>query len=718
VLVNTETLDRRSAIVAMLEARSVAVVGASAREGSFGEQMLRELRKGGYGGTILPVNPRYADVAGLPCVPALADLSEPPDLVMLGVPNARLEEQLQAAAARGARSAAIFASGYEAQAGERQSLLDRLAAIAKGAGMAICGGNCMGFFNLDRQLRVTGFNHPDELIPGGITFISHSGSAFSAMLHNDRSMRFNLVVSAGQELATTSADYLAYALEQPTTKAVALFIETVRDPAGFRSALDAAAARDVPVVVLKVGRAEAARDLITAHSGALAGEDGAYEALFDAHGVLRVDTLDEMADTLELLVAGRRAAAGGLAAIHDSGGERALLVDAAEANDVPLARIGEPTVGRLAAVLEEGLPPVNPLDAWGTGNNAEDIFIECMRALLDDPDTAALAFCVDLTPELVEEAGYTRVANEVFAATGKPVAVLSNLASAIHRRDAAFVRRRGIPVLEGTTTGLRAFRHLFDYRDWRARSDGQRAAGATAPVPPVAADVVERWSTRLTDGSCTPFGEAESLALLADFGVPVVEHRSVASFEGAVAAADQIGWPVALKTAVPTALHKSDAGGVHLGIRDNDALRVAYEDCAVRLGPEVTVAAMAPPGTELALGIVHDEQFGPLVLVGAGGILVEFLQDRRLALPPVDPAGARRMLDRLAMRPLLDGVRGAAPANLDAVAAAIVALAGLAVSLGDHIAALDVNPIIAGEDGCVAVDALVVPRPAPPRRPA
>jgi succinyl-CoA synthetase beta subunit len=216
----------------------------------------------------------------------------------------------------------------------------------------------------------------------------------------------------------------------------------------------------------------------------------------------------------------------------------------------------------------------------------------------------------------------------------------------------------------------------------------------------------------LTNSRGAALGEAESLALIADFGLPVVEHRSVASLEGAVAAAEEIGWPVALKTASPAALHKSDAGGVHLGITGADALRVAYEDCAARLGPEVTVAAMAAPGLELALGIVHDAQFGPLVIVGAGGLLVEFIRDRQLSLPPVDRSGARRMLDRLAMRPLLDGVRGVAPSDLDAVAEAIVALSGLAAALGDRIEALDVNPLIAGPNGCVAVDALVGPRRA------
>jgi acyl-CoA synthetase (NDP forming) len=558
------------------------------------------------------------------------------------------------------------------------------------------------------------------LEPGGIAFISHSGSAFSAMLHNDRLLRFNLVVSSGQEFVTAASEYLAYALDRPSTKVAALFIETVRDPDGFRSALATAAERDIPVVVLKVGQEEQAKELIVAHSGALAGEDGAYEALFDAYGVLRVQTLDEMADTIELLVAGRRAAAGGLAAIHDSGGERALLIDAAAATDVPLARIGEPTVARLAAVLEEGLPPVNPLDAWGTGNRAEDIFIECMHALLEDPDTAALAFCVDLTPELVEDAGYTRVANEVFAGTGKPVAVLSNLASAIDRRDAGFVRRAGIPVLEGTMTGLAAFRHLFEYRDFRARRGaaasmtGFTGYAEMGSVPPpqihgLDAATVRWWRSQLARAP-GPRAEMESLALLGDFGIPVIGSGRASSLEEALHAARNFGYPVVLKTAAPGIVHKSDVGGVVVGIADDEALARAYRDVESRLGPEVVVARMAEPGVELAVGIVRDEQFGPLVLVAAGGTLVEVLRDRRMLLPPIDRAAALRALERLSLRPLLDGVRGQPPVDRERVADAIERIGMIALAFADHMSALDVNPLIAGPNGCVAVDALIVPR--------
>jgi hypothetical protein len=205
-----------------------------------------------------------------------------------------------------------------------------------------------------------------------------------------------------------------------------------------------------------------------------------------------------------------------------------------------------------------------------------------------------------------------------------------------------------------------------------------------------------------------PLGEVEALAMLAGWGVPVVAAEEAGSLEGAVAAAGRVGWPVALKTAAPGVLHTSDVGGVRLGLADPEQLAAAYADLAGRLGPRVLVAAMAAPGVELALGVVHDPQFGPLVMVAAGGALVEVLGDRRFALPPVDARTARSMLDRPAIRPLLDGQRGAPPADLGAVADAVVRLSALAVDLGDHLAAVDVNPLVAGAHGCVAVDAMVV----------
>jgi len=685
----------------MLEARSVAIVGASVREGSVGNQSLVELLEGGFVGDVYPVNPKYHEILGLRCYPAVGDIGRPMDLAILAVGNPLLEEQLRSVAEAGARSAVIFASCYEAPRDDTPPLADRLAAIARGAGMAVCGGNCMGFANLEKGLRALGFYEPKGLRPGPVAFVSHSGSAFSALLHNDRAISFNVAVSSGLELGATVGEYIGYALSLESTRVIGLFLESIRDPAGFVEALRATNDRDVPVVALKVGKETLTRRMVTAHSGALAGEDGAYEALFEAHGVLRVQSLDEMADTLALFGSGRRAGPGGLASVHDSGGERALLVDSAAAVGVPLASISEGTTRRLTELLEPGLLPVNPLDFWGTGRDAHEVVTGCMRALLEDTDAAALAFSVDLTTEDQPDEGYIRMAEEVFPVTEKPFAMLSNFASGIDRADATRLEDAGIPVLEGTLTGLAAFRHLFDYRDHRSLP----AIEGTTPIP---LPVREHWQERLS--MADPLYESEGLSLLSDFGIPVVTVSLVGSLDDAIAAAERLGFPVALKTADRAVQHKSDVGAVRLGLEDRTSLADAYGELSASLGSAVTVAAMAPPGVEIHLGIVRDEQFGPLVLVAAGGVLVEVLSDRRLAVPPLDQARARRLIDRLEVRPLLDGVRGQPPADIDSLTRAVVALSWLAHDLGEHIEALDANPVIVGVDGCLAVDALVIPR--------
>ena len=689
----------------MLEARSVAVVGASVKEGSLGHSMVVELRRGGYEGEIYPVNPGYDEVLGLQCYPSI-DVApgDGVDLAIVGVANQRIEQTIRGAIDAGARSIVTFSSLYEEASPElgMPPLTARVAAMVREAGVPLCGGNGMGFCNETHKLRATGFATPDDLRHGPVTFISHSGSAFAALAFNDRGIGFNLLVSAGQELAATMADYMAYALDQPETKVLALLLETVRDPEGFRSQLARAAEMDVPVLALKVGRTEGAKAMVTAHSGALAGEHGAFEALFDAYGVHELLSLEEMADAMELFSSPRRVTGGrGLAALCDSGGERALFVDRADDLGVPFAAISDQTRTTIDGILDPGLLAANPLDAWGTGQDADRIFRESLLALGADPDAAALAFVVDLTRqgEPYDE-GYLQIARDVFAQTTKPFCTLSNLASAVALEEAAHLRDQGIPVLEGTSSGLVAIRALLAHATVRARPPVETPA-------PVADDVRPRWRGRLATGD--EVSEIEGLAMLADYGVPVTEARPASSAEEAVTAATEIGFPVVLKTAAPGVQHKSDVGGVKVGLADAEAVRAAYEVVAGRLGPQVAIGAMAPAGIEVALGIVRDPTFGPLVLVAAGGILVELLHDRALAFPPLDETGARRLVDRLKIRPLLNGVRGAEPSDVDALVRAISRLSVLAADLGDLLSALDVNPVIVSPTGCVAVDALVIP---------
>ncbi len=690
----------------MLEARSVAVIGASVKEGSLGRQMMLELERGGFDGAIYPVNPGYDEVLGHRCFGSIGDVPEPVDLAIVGVANQRIEQAVRDAGEAGAASVVTFSSLFEEEPSEdgMPPLGERVATIAREHGMALCGGNGMGFVHADAKLRATGFLTPDELRPGGVTFLSHSGSGWAAFLFNDRQIRFNLLVSSGQEIVTTMDEYLWYALDRDSTKVVALLLETVRRPKAFVASLAKAAERGVPVFALKVGRTEGSKQMVVAHSGALAGEHGAYEAVFDAYGVHECRDMEEMADSLELFSSPRRVTTGtGIASLHDSGGERALFVDLATDLRIPLAKISDATRERIDAVLDPGLVAENPLDAWGTGIDADRIYVESFMALHDDPETAAVAFVVDLTRqgEPYEE-GYLQVARDVWEPTTKPFCVISNLPATIARDEVDVLRDVGIPVLEGTTTGLRALKHLLADATVRVRA-------TPAAPPPGPSELRTKWRAMLEHVPGGQFAESMVFELLSGYGIPSAKAGHADSLEQAEWAASWIGYPVAMKTAMPDVAHKSEVGGVRLHIADIGALREAYRDLTERLGNLVTVEEMAPSGVEVALGIVRDPTFGPLVLVAAGGVLVELIHDRKLALPPIDEDAARRLIDGLAMRPLLDGVRGAPPCDVDALARAVSRLSVLAVELGDLIAELDVNPVIVSPSGCVAVDALVIP---------
>lgn len=710
----------------MVEARSVALVGASERSGSFGARMLAEMGKSAARPTIYPVNPRYAEIDGRRCYPSLADLPGPVDLVLLGVPDAALEGQLALAADQGCRSAVIFGNANEDRAHEDRAHEDqahedrahepalrrRLASIARSAGMELCGAGCMGFANVGYGLRAMGYIEPDPLPAGPVALVTHSGSVFSALLRTRRSFGFTLAVSSGQELVTAAPSFLSYALDQPETKVLALVLEAIRQPAGLRGALRIAAERGIPVVLLTAGNSASGKAMVAAHSGALAGSDGAWEALCRGYGLHRVFDLAELADTLELFCAqarpGRPALlrpgpGRGIATVHDSGLERAHAADVADEADVPYAVIGEATRIRLTELLDPGLLPTNPLDVWGTGAGTRELFGGCLAALAQDESVQAVALAVDLVTELDGDDAYQLAMLDVASRTDKPLVVVANLPSAIDPDAAAWLRGSGIPVLEGMRTGMRALRHLLDHA---------AGPGRLGPLPPDELTGAARPTGRLTrarkllrEGQRTG---AAQLALLREYGIRAAHAKRARSPAEAAAAASRTGYPVVLKTDEPTIAHKSDAQGVVLGIADEAALLAAYADLASRLGPAVLVCEQVPGGVELALGVVRDPALGPLLVVGAGGILVELIADRAVALPPVTSEQAAALLGELKVGALLRGVRGAQPADLAAVAEAMVRLSELAIELGNEVSAIDVNPLICGPHGAIAADALVV----------
>ena len=539
-------------LTAMLEARTVALVGASPRPGSLGERMVSEVTRSPSRPEVYLVNPRHEQIAGRPCHASLADLPGPVDLVLLGVPDPAVEEQLALAAHRGDRSAVLFGSAHELPgqppgqrpgqaSGQPPGLRARLAATARAAGMAVCGAGCMGFVNVTHGLRAVGYVEPDPLPRGPVALITHSGSVFSALLRTRRRLGFTVAVSSGQELVTTAAQYAEYALSLPETRVLALVLEAIREPDRLRAVLDTARERGIPVVMLTAGRSAGGRALVSAHSGALATADGGWEALAAAYGVHRVGDLAEMCDTLELFALTGRTPPRqsrprllqprphhshshhhppnshaspaptnapltptspappdpaptapavtqplcptirtGIASVHDSGLERAHVADVAEELGVPFAAISAATRARLAGLLDPGLEPGNPLDVWGTGARAEEQLSGSLAVLADDPAVRAVALAVNLVHEFDGDQSYPEAVAGTARRTSKPVVVLSNVPAAIDPDTADGLRDSGIPVLEGTRTGLLALKHLLDH----ARGPGGARPGLRAGPGP------------------------------------------------------------------------------------------------------------------------------------------------------------------------------------------------------------------------------------------
>jgi acyl-CoA synthetase (NDP forming) len=662
---------RQAAVATMLGARSMAVVGASDRPDSFGARMVLEAQRGS--ARVHLVNPRYDRVGGITCLPSLADLEGPVDVVLLGVPDTALVEQLGLAAEIGAPSAVLFGSAH--------GLREKIAATATDAGMALCGAGCMGFVNNALGVRALGYLEPDPLPAGGISLVTHSGSAFSTLLRARRGFGFRLAVSSGQELVTDAADYVDYALDDPGTRIIALLLETPRAVPRLRRSLLRAAEQDVPVVILTVGGSPRGRDMVAAHSGALAGEHAAWQAFCAATGAVHVSDLAEFTDTLELFSAGRRARAAGVATVHDSGAERALLADLAHELEVPFADLADDTLATIGGMLDDGLAPTNPLDVWGTGADTRNLFGSCLRAMIDDPGVGVTALAVDMVTEFDGDTSYADAVLDVANGTDAPLAVLASVPSAIDGPTAQRLRDNGIPVLEGFRSGLAALGHLT------------RWPLPVEPMPP------PRPRPEIRAG-------ASAFELLAAYGVPIVETRTADTLDEALAAADAVGYPVALKTL--GVLHKSDVGGVALNLVSTAALREVYAAMAQSLGAAVTVQPMVADGVEVSVGFVRDDAFGPLVVVAAGGTLVELLADRVVACPPISHAGARRLLTGLRIAPVLAGWRGAPAVDIDGLAEVIVAFSEMAIQLAD-VDAVEANPVIASQDRVIAVDALVQP---------
>ena len=697
----------------MLRPRSIAVLGASERAGTVGCQVIINLLRGGYEGELYAVNPNRETVFGLPCYPRLADLPGRAEQVIFAVADSRVEAALDDTIAHGARAATLYSS-LVLQHDTTPPLRARITAKIQASGLLLCGANGMGFYNFRDGVWACGFDTRDNHgRDGQVTLISHSGAGMSGILDCEERIEFNLAVSTGQELSVRMDQYMDYAIDCMNTRVIGLFMETARDPDGMRAVLAKAARRGIPVVALKVGRTERAARLAVSHCGAMAGRDAAYQAMFDRYGVQRVDDMDELATALILFAQPHPVATGGLVGLHDSGGERQLLIDLAERAGVPLTEVSSTTAGRLEALLDPGLPPVNPLDAWSAGGErADQVMADCFSALLQDENAALGAVVHDRGPHGSIYSGYAHYLEAAHLASGKPVFLVANRQGTGADPLVQSLTRRGFPVLDGVQSFLVGVRCLLRYRDFQQQLPHRGLPGAVASPPAELAAATATWTARLAEsGSLDEYAAGR---LLADFGLPVNPSVRVDDQQALVAAARELGYPVVLKSARAGLQHKSDQGGVILGLGLETELVTAYRAMSQRLGAAALVCRMVDePGVEMLLGVVRDEQFGPLVVMGLGGVHTEILRDVAWLLPPFTADEARAALDTLRSRPLLDGYRGTAAVDIGAFCAAAAQLSVLADCLRAVVSEIDINPMLVHRHGCLALDALVVAHSLP-----
>jgi acetate---CoA ligase (ADP-forming) len=699
----------RDRVAALLSPASVAIVGTSP-SGGYGGSAHLNLQRFGYNGRLYSVNPKYQEVFGNPSFARLADLPEVVDCVVVGVAAKAALEIVEDAARLGVRNVVLLASGFAESDDEGQQLQRRLAAVAGEAGVSVCGPNCLGFINLAAGIVPFAGGIPAELTRGSLAIVSQSGGISTELTScfQSRSVGLSYVVSSGNGAVTTIEDYIAFLAQSPEVGVIALVVEGFRKPRLLVEALELAAAAGKPVVALKLGASPQGARQVASHTGALAGDDRVIDALFERWGVARVVNLDDLIETAICLTVAARPTRMKIAVVTGSGGRASLSADLSSSVGLELADYAPATREQLEALLPPFATISNPLDVTGPVYQQDDNYVALMRTVAEDPDVGLLAVYQSAAKSTgpspkhkdrnLRLAGL--VADAAHAVDTPVVAFTTTVGGEIDLALARLLHERGVPLLLGGDRAMRAIASLMSYQQFRAPLRVKRLDGIDVP-----SELVSRLRRE------AGLSEFSSKELLRAHGIPVSRGQLVGSVEEALAAAGELGYPVAVKAVSPQVAHKTRFGLVALDVRDGDALRAAYLDLSSRAKSlpvsieGILVEEMTQAGLEVLLG-ARNSEFGPLILFGAGGVLTEVASDTAVALGPVDLEGAERLLARTRIGRLILADVGSS-AGLSALLAAIVAFSDLTLALGDAFIEIDLNPLIVTAGSAIAVDALV-----------
>lgn len=698
---STRAARRRNLLRFFAPARIAFVGGQSVIAG------IELCRRGGFAGDIRVVNSRQPEVAGLPCVPTVADLPEPPDAVFVGISREQTIEVVRALAARGAGGVVCYAAGFAEVGGEGVRLQQELVAAA--GDLALVGPNCLGCVNNVVGASLWPFAADVAPVERGAALISQSGALSVHLMMNQRSLRFSHVVSVGNQAVLGVEHFIDVLADDPHVAAIGIYLEGLRDIPGFSRAALKAAANGVPIVVLKSGTSRIGSSLTVSHTSSIAGSDELYRALFERLGVVRVDAPAELIETLKALAVSRPPAGRRLAVFTCSGGSSSLGADVADRVGLDLPPLSATQADGLRRALPYFATVSNPLDyntsLWGKEEPLRDVFTTVMGEGYD-----AGVLLIDFTPPAFgtadSEFAVTRALIRAHRDTGVPAYAVSLLPDLLPAEARELLSASGVPPLQGLQEGFKAIAAAVAFGEHRARVCAHGALPPVSAVGPLPAGVVPR----LLD-------EWESKQRLAHYGLPIPAGRLVGAAE-AGAAAETLGFPVVVKVVSAAVPHKTEAGAVRLGLGDAAAVRASIDEmvqAVKRHAPAATadrflVEPMVPGAVaEILIGVTRRDDFGLALAIGTGGTMVELVRDVRMLLLPVDRAAVARAIRSLSVARLLDGFRGKPKGDVEALIDAVLAVARFAEAHAERLVEVDVNPVLVlpTGQGVVAVDALL-----------
>lgn len=706
----------------LMNPKSVAVIGASQRPTSGGlgreprgNRVIRNLKNFGYLGRIVAVNPKYTEVMECPCYPDIGAIPEPIDCAILAVPNRHVPDLLESAASSGVRAAVVFSAGFAEIGAAGKQRQERLETLSQERGFLICGPNCYGVLNVFGKVPLFASPIPPGFLAGPVALVSQSGGLSTTIanaLMLNRHVGLSYIVSCGNQAGATVEEYFNYLLDDENTRVIAAFVEGFKQPEKLLAVAAKAATHNKPLIILKGGRSEISQRAAATHSGSLAGAAEVIDAAFRQGGIVSVRSLNQLIDAVSIFSCekfvtqyngGRR-----IGVLSGSGGECTLVSDAASSGGLEIPELTETTKARLQDSIADFGNMNNPLDGTGAMYDDEKIFPCLLQGLIDDDNIDVVTINLEANDprpkELKSGNRFAQAIQSAAASSKKPIACFSSVVGGpVDREILLPLREAGVPLMEGAECATATISNLAEYYEFQ-KNRLSSTATATPLAPP----------KNLASGILP--AEA-AYRLFKEFGIPAVPTAVTRSGDEAASAAERMGFPVVLKIESVEITHKSDVGGVALKLSNATEVRDAY----TRLTTEVRrrapgakidgmiVQRMAGEGIEMILGIKRDPLFGPVVLCGFGGILVELLKDIAIGIPPLSHGQALDMIKRLRGFPILGGLRDRPPADMDALCEAIVGLSQLAVACRDQLTGLDINPLIVlpKGQGVVAVDALV-----------